>query len=191
MPPVDRDRSLQDVLRARRQAASLLSVREVREREATRRREEEAAAEREAAALEAVRLVARWREGGDAYDARSRISTAVHAAVLKLDPEAYAAGAHWRRVARAQRAAAPLCEVERCDAVAKTVQRLEGAAAGEEQPERDLVSLCDGCGARARRGARTAGRALTRAEVAALDPHARLYDRGAIAELRARYELTD
>jgi hypothetical protein len=184
-----RDRSLQDVLRARREQAGLLPLREVRAREAARLREEKEAAERAAAEQEAVGIVAGWRASSEAFDGRSRISPAVYAAVFALEPAAYFASAHWRRVSRAQRAAAAECEVARCDRPAKAVRHAGTPAIGAEQTGRDVVSLCDGCDRRARRAARTLARPLTRAEIADLDPLGRLYDRDAIAELRARYDL--
>jgi len=189
VPRPGRDRSLQDALRARREQASLLSLREVREREAARKRAEEEARERAEAERKAAGLVARQRETQEPVDRRTRLAPAVYAAVLALEPDVYFASSHWRRVARAQRAAAPECEVAACERRAQAVERLDGATAGEERPQHDLVSLCDRCRHRSRRAARSLGRPLTRAEATALDPAAPLYDREAIAELRARYDL--
>jgi len=184
-----RDRSLQDVLRARREQAALLPLREVRAREAARLREEQEAAERAAAEREAAQLVERRRTTQEPVDGRSKLAAGVYAAVFALEPDAYFGSTHWRRVARAQRAAVAECEVERCERPAKAVRHAGTPAIGAEQPGRDVVSLCDGCDRRARKASRALARPLTRDEIAGLDPAGRLYDRDAIAALRERYDL--
>jgi hypothetical protein len=184
-----RDRSLQDVLRARREQAGLLPLREVRAREAARLREEQEAAQRAAAEREAARLVERRRATQEPVDGRSKLDVGIYVAVLDLEPDAYFGSAHWRRVARAQRAATAECEVSRCERPAKAVRHAGVPAIGAEQPGRDVVSLCDGCDRRARKASRTLARPLTRAEIADLDPLGPLYDRDAIAALRARYDI--
>ncbi len=178
-----RDNSLQNVLRARREAKPLLTPHELRLREAERRREEEARRWQEVAA-EAERLVARRRR----VDADGRLSAELYRAVFALDAEAYFASAHWSRRAKAQLAHAAACE--RCGAAGARVRHLHHDALGDERPGRDLVTLCDGCDRRARRRERELGRPLGREELTALDPDAPLYDAEAIAALRARYELT-
>ena len=184
-----RDRSLQDVLRARREQAALLPLREVRAREAARLREEQEAAERDAAERDAARLVERRRAAQEPVDGRSKLADGVYAAVFALDPDAYFGSAHWRRVARAQRTASAECEVGRCERPAKAVRHAGTPAIGAEQPGRDVVSLCEGCDRRVRRAARSLDRPLTRDEIAGLDPTGPMYDRDAIAALRSRYEL--
>ncbi len=103
----DGKKSLQDVLRARREAPSLLSPAEAAKREAARRQDElEAEA---AAALE------RWRDGRSP-DARGKLAPEAYSALFRLSPAAYEATGHWARRAKAQLALAPACEVERCGA---------------------------------------------------------------------------
>ena len=122
-----RKKSLQDVLRERRAAAPLLSARELREREAARRREE---VEREAA-----RLVARWRAERTAVDADGKLSPADLRGGLRVEPA---------RVPREQALVAPLVGAAQGDAGlrGRPVREVRGAACPPRQPRR------------ARRGAR-------------------------------------
>ena len=173
-------KSLQDVLRERRAAAPLLSARELREREAARRRE---GLEREAA-----RLVARWREKVTAIDADGKLSPAVYAAVFESSRRAYLASKHWSRRSSAQRKAMPVCEVVRCGkSEGLHAHHLTYDALGEEVAGRDLVTLCEGCLRRAVRLEQESGRPATRAALHALDPAQPLYDPAAIAALRAKH----
>ncbi|HVM68526.1 MAG TPA: hypothetical protein VM204_01655 [Gaiellaceae bacterium] len=176
-----RDDSLQQLLRARRAPKSLLSVEELRRREAERERE----AERAAAAAEAARLAAAWRADGTA-------PAAADAAVLRelhaLEPEAYLATAHWARVAKAQRALEPRCAVVRCGETSRLrALHVTHRSLGAEEPGRDLVTVCDRCGRRAAARGRARGRPLTRDEVRLLDPESPVFDRAAVAALRERY----
>ena len=124
-------KSLQDVLRERRAAAPLLSARELREREAARRREE---VEREAA-----RVVARWRAERTAVDADGKLGPAVYAAVFASSRPAYLASKHWSRRSSAQRKAMPACEVARCGkSEGLHAHLLNHDALGEEVAGRDL-----------------------------------------------------
>ena len=153
-PP--RKKSLQEVLRERRAATPLVSERELREREAARERAE---LERRAAAL-----VARWREGRT-QSTRRGSSPELYRAVHAASPSAYFASRHWARRARAQRAAAATCEVARCEKTEQLCARLVDArAVGAEQPDADLVTLCDSCWARSVKLERELGRLPTRAE---------------------------
>ena len=175
-----RDRSLQETMRARRQAKPLLTVEELREREAERER-----AETES---EAARLIERLRETKAAVDADSGLAPAVYQAVFAIDRDAYYGSRHWARRAKAQRAAAPHCEVDRCTERAELqVRHLGHRALGAEQVGVDLITLCDSCERRAQRQARDRGRLLTRKEIAKLDPLQPLYEPAAIAALKARY----
>ena len=170
---------MQDVLRARREATSLLSPAEAAKREATRRREAD-----EAAAGEAL---ARWRDGR-APDAGGKLAPEVYRELFRLSPDAYLAGAHWARRARAQLAAAPRCEVRGCGSeTGAAAQHLTHATLGEEQPGRDLITLCEGCRRRAAKLGAQLGRVPTREEIERLDPKAPLYDPADIAALRAKY----
>jgi hypothetical protein len=181
------ERSLQDVLRARRGVSSLLSPEQLRQREAARRREEEEQRRRDDEAA-AARLAGRWHERGGRIDPEGRLSPSLYRAVFTAAPDAYLASAHWSRRAKAQLAHAATCE--RCGAAEELgVVHLHHDSIGEERPGRDLVTLCDGCRRRARRRSRELGRPLTRDELRALDPGAPLFDADAIAELRARYDL--
>lgn len=173
-----RKKSLQDVLRERRAAAPLLSARELREREAARRREE---IEREAAGL-----VARWRADGTAVDADGKLSQAVHAAVFAASRPAYLASKHWSRRTSAQRKATPACEVARCGkSEALHIHHVSHGALGAERAV-DLITLCERCLRRAVKLERELGRPGTRAELQALDPEQPLYDPAAIAALKAK-----
>jgi hypothetical protein len=175
-----RKKSLQDVLRERRAAAPLLSARELREREAARRREE---VEREAA-----RLVARWRAERTAVDADGKLSPAVYTAVFGSSRPAYLASKHWSRRSAAQRKATPACEVKRCG-------RSEGLhahhsshdALGEEVVGRDLLTLCERCLRRAVKLEQERNRPATRVELEGLDPDEPLYNPATIAALRAKH----
>jgi hypothetical protein len=112
----------------------------------------------------------------------------VYRGILTFDEAAYRRSRHWARRARAQLAAAPACEVARCGESADLrVLLLERAAAGEERPGRDLLTLCAGCERRARRLERERGRIPGRDELVALDPAEPLYDAARIASLRSRY----
>jgi hypothetical protein len=173
-------KSLQDVLRERRAAAPLLSARELREREAARRREQ--------VELEAARLVARWRAKRTPVDADGKLSPAVYAAVFASSRRAYLASKHWSRRSSAQRKATPACEVTRCaKAEGLHAHHLNHDTLGEEVAGRDLITLCDGCLRRAVRLEQERGRPGTRAELQALDPEQPLYDQAAIAALRAKH----
>jgi hypothetical protein len=175
----DGKRSLQDVLRARREAPSLLSPAEAAKREAARRQDElEAEA---AAALE------RWRDGRSP-DARGKLAPEAYRALFRLSPEAYEATGHWARRAKAQLALAPACEVERCGTeTGVRAHHLTHAKFGEEEPGRDLITLCDGCHRRARKLGRELGRVPRRDEIVGLDPRRPLYEPADIAALKAKY----
>ena len=173
-------KSLQDVLRERRAAAPLLSARELREREAARRRAE---VEREAA-----RLVARWRAERTAVDADGKLSPAIYAAVFASSRAAYLASKHWSRRSSAQRKAMPVCEVARCGRSEKLhAHHLNREALGEEVAGRDLMTLCERCLRRAVRIEQEHARPAVRTELEALDPDEPLYDAAAIAALKARH----
>src|SRR6185436_16889864 len=157
-----RKKSLQDVLRERRTAAPLLSARELREREAARRREE---VEREAAGL-----VARWRADRMPVDADGKLNEAVYAAVFSVSRPAYLASKHWSRRSSAQRKAAPACDVARCGrSEGLHAHHISHGALGAERAA-DLVTLCERCLRRAVKLERELGRPGTRAELQALDP---------------------
>ena len=174
-----RKKSLQDVLRERRAAAPLLSARELREREAARRREE---LEREAA-----RLVARWRGERTVIDADGKLSPAVYAAVFESSRPAYLASKHWSRRSLAQRKAMPACEVARCGrSDGLHAYLLNHEALGAERAA-DLITLCERCLRRAVKIERERSRPGTRAELQALDPEQPLYDSAAIAALKAKH----
>jgi hypothetical protein len=172
-------RSLQDVLRARREAAPLVTPGEAARREAARRQESAAAAA--AAALE------RFRDGRSP-DGSRKLEPDVYGELFRLSPPAYYASGHWARRARAQLAAAPTCEVARCGAAAGAGARhLNHDALGEEQPLRDLITLCSACHRRAEKLGRRLRRVPTREDLVELDPHAPLYDPDEIAALKAKY----
>jgi hypothetical protein len=179
MVPESGKRSLQDVLRARRESASLVSPAEAARREALRKREED-----EAAAKEALE---RGRDGRSP-DAGCKLSPDVYRELFRLDPDAYLATRHWARRARAQLAAAPVCEVKGCGSdAAVAAQHLTHAKVGEEEPGRDLITLCEGCRRRAAKLGAQLGRVPTREEIVRIDPKAPLYDPADIAALRAKY----
>jgi hypothetical protein len=172
-------KSLQDVLRSRRESPSLLSPAEAAQREAERRRAESEAAV--AAALE------RWGDGRSP-DGGGRLAPAVYAALHRLSPNAYAATGHWSRRRKAQLAAAPACEVSRCGATAGVdAHHLTHTALGEEEPGRDLITLCESCHRRARKLGAELGRVPRRDELVALDPTRPLYEPADIAALRQKY----
>jgi len=176
----DRSKSLQDVLRARREAKPLLTAEQLRRRELDREREaiEEAAT----AAVEA------WRATGKAVDAAGRLPVLVYLGIFALEHGAYYGSKHWARRVRAQLTAAPACEVGRCGATGDVrMLLLDRSAVGKERPGRDLITVCGGCERRALRLARDRGRVLAREEIVALDPEATLYDASAIAALKSRY----
>jgi hypothetical protein len=179
MAPESGKRSLQDVLRARRESASLVSPAEAARREAARRREEDEAAAREA--------FERGREGRSP-DAGGKLSPEVYRELFRLDPDAYLATNHWSRRARAQLAAASRCEVAGCGSDAGVAaQHLTHAKMGEEEPGRDLITLCEGCRRRAAKLGAQVGRVPSRDEIVGMDPKAPLYDPADIAALRAKY----
>jgi hypothetical protein len=175
----DGKKSLQDVLRARREAPSLLSPGEVARREAARRREEVEA--------EAVAALERWRDGRSP-DGGGKLAPDVYRELHRLDQAAYLASGHWARRVRAQLGAAPACEVARCTTgTGVSAQHLTHATVGEEQPGRDLITLCSACRRRAEKLGRRLGRVPAREEVVALDPRAPLYGADEIAALKAKY----
>ncbi|MEO5575840.1 MAG: hypothetical protein ABIR67_13380 [Gaiellaceae bacterium] len=172
-------KSLQDVLRARRESPVLLSPAEAANREAARRREEA-----EAAATEAL---ARWRDGRSP-DGRGKLATEAYGALFRLSAAAYDATGHWTRRAKAQLALAPACEVERCRAASDlAAHHLTHETIGDEQPGRDLITLCDGCRRRAEKLGRELGRVPRRDAIVALDPRRPLYGPAEIAALKAKY----
>ena len=172
-------KSLQQVLRERREATPLLSPVEASQREAARRRE--------AVDSAAAAALARWREGRSP-DGRGKLPVEVYRRLFALSSAAYYATGHWSRRARAQLAHAPACEVAACgSALDVAAHHLTHAALGEEQAGRDLITLCDGCHRRARRLGQDLGRVPAREEVVGLDPAAPLYDAYAIAALKEKY----
>jgi hypothetical protein len=179
MPGDPGKRSLQDVLRARRETAPLVSAAEAARREASRRREGVTAA--------AVEAFERFHDGRSP-DGSRKLELEVYAELFRLSPAAYHASGHWSRRVRAQLAAAPACEVAQCGAsVGVTARHLNHDALGAEQPGRDLITLCPACHRRAEKVGRRLGRVLTREELVELDPRAPLYDPEEIAALKAKY----
>ncbi len=177
-PP--KKKSLQDVLRERRQAAPLLTARQLREREATRRREE--------VDREAGRLLTRWRADRTAVDADGKLDPAVYAAVFASSRPAYLESRHWTRRSSAQRKAVPACEVKLCGKSERVhAHHLNHDALGEELAGRDLVTLCERCLRRAVKLEQERRRPATRAELQALDPEEPLYDAAEIAALKAKH----
>lgn len=180
MGNADRKKSLHDVLRERRAAKPLVSVRELQLREAARRRDEEDAIARE--------RLERWLRQGKPVDAEGKLAPGVYRAIFARSRPAYEGSRHWSRRARAQLEVTAACEVERCGAVDDLrVRHLHHDSLGEEQPGRDLITLCDGCASRAIKREREVGRPGTREELRALDPRRPLYDAGAIAALKAKH----
>lgn len=180
MGEANRKKSLHDVLRERRAAKPLLSVRELQLREAARRRDEVDALAKE--------RVERRRARGKSVDAEGKLDPAVYRAIFALDRRAYYGSRHWSRRSRAQLGLAAACEVARCGRDADLrVRHLHHDALGGEQPGRDLITLCDGCHRRVRKLGRDLNRVPTRAEIVAVDPAAPLYDPTAIAALKEKY----
>jgi hypothetical protein len=175
----DGKKSLQDVLRARREPPALLSPAEAAKREAARRREESEA--------EGVAALARWRDGSSP-DGDRKLSTDAYRALFRLSPAAYEATGHWQRRAKAQLAVASACEVECCRSETGTRARhLTHETLGAEEPGRDLITLCDGCHRRAEKLGRELGRVPRREEIVRLDPARPLYEPADIAALKAKY----
>jgi hypothetical protein len=176
----NRKKSLHDVLRERRAAKPLLSVRELQLREAARRRDE-------VEALANERLE-RWQARQKSVDAEGKLDPAVYRAIFALDRRAYYASRHWSRRSRVQLGLAPFCEVARCGREAGlSVRHLNYDALGGEQAGRDLITLCEGCLSRALRREEELGRLATREELRELDPQRPLYDPAAIAALKAKH----
>ncbi|HWL32945.1 MAG TPA: hypothetical protein VNP89_05015 [Gaiellaceae bacterium] len=175
----DGKKSLQDVLRARREAPALLSPAEAAKREAARRRE--------GVEAEATAALERWRDGRSP-DAGGKLAPETYRALFALSPAAYEATGHWTRRTKAQLASAPACEVERCRSVTGTrARQLTHATIGEEEPGRDLITLCAGCHRRAEKLGRELGRVPQRGEIVRLDPRRPLYEPADIAALKAKY----
>jgi hypothetical protein len=180
MGNADRKKSLHDVLRERRAAKPLLSVRELQLREAARRRDEEEALAKE--------RVERWRARQKSVDAEGKLAPAVYRAIFARSRRAYYGSRHWSRRSRAQLEQTAFCEAERCgSAVELRARHLNYDALGEEQPGRDLITLCEGCLSRAIKREAEVGRPGTREELRALDPRRPLYDATAIAALKAKH----
>jgi hypothetical protein len=176
----NRKKSLHDVLRERRAAKPLLSVRELQLREAARRRDEE-----EALAHERVE---RWRLRQKSVDAEGKLAPAVYQAIFRRSRRAYYGSRHWTRRSRAQVELTSFCEVERCGRTDELRARhLHYDTLGDERPERDLITLCDGCLRRALKREEELGRPGTREELRDLDPKRPLYDASAIAALKAKH----
>ena len=176
----ERKKSLHDVLRERRAAKPLLSVKELQLREAERRRDE-------AEALAGER-VERWRQGKKSVDAEGKLDPVVYRAIFARSRPAYFGSRHWSRRSRAQLELTPSCEVERCGrTVDLRAVQLQYDAVGEEQAGRDLITLCDGCLSRALKREEELGRPGTRDELRVLDPQRPLYDQAAIAALKAKH----
>ena len=135
---------------------------------------------------EAASALERWRDGRSP-DAGGKLSAAAYRALFRLSPAAYDASGHWRRRAKAQLAAAPACEVERCEAPDASAQHLTHATLGEEQPGRDLITLCDGCHRRAEKLGRELGRLPRRERDRPARPAGPLYEPDEIAALKAKY----
>jgi hypothetical protein len=176
----NRKKSLHDVLRERRAAKPLLSVRELQLREAARRRAEE-----EALATERVE---RWRLRRKSVDAEGKLAPAVYRAIFARSRPAYYGSRHWSRRSRAQLELTSFCEVELCGRADQLRARhLNYDALGEEQAGRDLITLCEGCLSRALKQEEELGRPGTREELRELDPQRPLYDAAAIAALKAKH----
>ena len=168
------------MLRERRAAKPLLSVKELQLREATRRRDEA-----EALAQERVE---RWELRQKSVDAEGKLAPEIYRAVFARNRRAYYGSRHWSRRSRAQLELTSFCEVERCGRADELqVRQLHNDAVGEEQAGRDLITLCQGCVTRARKREQELGRPATRDELRHLDPRQPLYDAAAIAALRAKH----
>lgn len=180
MGSTNRKKSLHDVLRERRAAKPLLSVRELQLREAARRRDET-----EALAEERVE---RWRLRQKSVDAEGKLAPAVYRAIFARSRRGYYDSRHWSRRSRLQLGLTPFCEVERCGrAVDLRVRELHYDALGEEQAGRDLITLCESCLSRAHKREQELGRPATSEELRDLDPQRPLYDAAAIAALKAKH----
>ena len=180
MGDANRKKSLHDVLRERRAAKPLVSVRELQQREAARRRDEVEAL--------AQQRVERWRLRQKSVDAEGKLTPEAYGAIFALSREAYYASRHWTRRTRAQVRLTPHCEVKRCGATTELrAHHLQHEALGAEQAGDDVVTLCEPCGRRARKRGAELGRPPTRDEIRELDPHEPLFDPQAVAALKARY----
>ena len=136
---------------------------------------------------EAAAALERWC-GGRSPDGRAKLTSEAYVALFRLSPAAYEATGHWARRAKAQLALAPACEVERCGAeTGVRAHHLTHATLGEEEPGRDLITLCEGCHRRAQKLGRELGRVPRRDEIAGLDPRHPLYEPADIAALKAKY----
>ena len=176
----NRKKSLHDVMRERRAAKPLLSVRELQLREAARRRDEIDTLANE--------RVERWRVRRKSVDAEGKLDPAVYGAIFALSRPAYYGSRHWSRRSRAQLGLTPFCEVARCGRDAQLRARhLDYDALGGEQAGRDLVTLCGACLGRALKREDELGRPATRDELRELDPQRPLYDPAAIAALKAKH----
>lgn len=177
-PP--KKKSLQDVLRERRQAAPLLTARQLREREATRLREE--------IAREASQLLDRRHRARTPVDADGKLTPDLYRAIFATSRSAYYESKHWSRRSRAQRTLTPHCEVARCGKPEELcAHHLNHDTLGEELAGRDLVTLCERCQRRAVKLEQERGRPGTRAELQALDPDEPLYAAAEIAALKAKH----
>jgi len=176
----ERKKSLHDVLRERRAAKPLLSVRELQLREAVRRRDEADGLANE--------RVERWLERQKSVDAEGKLAPAVYRTIFARSRPAYYGSRHWSRRSRAQLELTPLCEVTRCGRAADLRARhVQYDALGEERAGRDLITLCESCLSRALKLEAELGRPGTRDELRDLDPQRPLYDRAAIAALRTKH----
>ena len=125
MAETNRKKSLHDVMRERRTAKPLLSVRELQLREAARRRDEIDTLAKE--------RVERWRARREIVDADGKLDPGVYRAIFALSRPAYYASRHWSRRSRAQLGVTPFCEVERCGSeVDVRARHLHYDALGEE-----------------------------------------------------------
>jgi len=180
MGDANRKKSLHDVLRERRSAKPLVSVKELQHREAARRRDE-------AEALANGR-VERWRVHQRAVDAEGKLAPEVYRAIFALSREAYYGSRHWTRRSRAQVRLISYCEVKRCGRKTDLcAHHLHHDALGAERAGHDVVTICKPCGRRARKRGAELGRLPTHDEIRGLDPHESLFDSEAVAALRARY----
>ena len=66
-------------------------------------------------------------------------------------------------------------------------RHLTHATLGEEEPGRDLITLCDGCHRRAQKLGRELGRVPARDAIVRLDPRRPLYEPAEIAALKEKY----
>jgi hypothetical protein len=176
----NRKKSLHDVLRERRATKPLLSVKELRQREAARRSDEAEALARE--------RVERWRLRQKSVDAEGKLAPEVYRAIFACSRHAYYGSRHWSRRSRTQLGQTSFCEVERCGrADGLQARQLDYDTVGDEQAGRDLITICEGCLTRAHRQEQELGRPATRDELRDLDPRQPLYDAAAIAALKAKH----